>query len=220
VGYPVSSCRGQPTKRPAAGVDLLTGLFAHYTFNDTLADSSGNGRTLSNASPTYNASGLLGKCLRGGTSSGLATATISSLFSAGTVSAWFTFQNNTATATGQATIAGPGGSTAWVGITALQAARSLSAVTADGTAYTSGTLTPDVWHHMVVVAAGGTLTVYLDGTGVFSGTPPAAATCEKILCQGPSRVGLDEPSFYKDRGLSAAEAAALYNGGVGLDPTA
>ena len=84
-------------------------------------------------------------------------------------------------------------------------------------------LTTGQWYHVAVTSAGGTSTLYLDGTNVASGYLPFNTPADSQLLIGSihnefanyQMIGsIDELSIY-NRALSQAEIQAIYNAGIG-----
>jgi hypothetical protein len=206
---------------PASGVDLLTGLEAYYRLDGTLADSSGNGRDLTEgATPSAYGTGLLGTGLGdgGGTATGFTVTPSPGL----SVSAWI-FQETGFTATGIARAAFMAGAVTALGVQTRATNGSASVIVNNLTAHTISPVSPGDWHHVVASWDGTDLTVWYDGaivhqaaaapTGPFDGT-------RALWTASPSDASVVDEGGFWSRARSAAQVAALYNGGDGFDPTA
>lgn len=204
-------------------VDLLTDLLAYYRFNGNLRDSSGHDRHLfgSVPSPVY-AAGLLNRCLseNGGIypgSLGLSGPVASEPF---TFSIWVYRNNNSLPAepTGWESGAGVVFETQSDG--SPTAAWALLLV--GGGNLATGTMPTDQWNHLVATFDGTTLTVYLNGAVTHSYAPAMGAAdwddAGNFVVGADTGHDLDEVGFW-GTDLTAQDVAALYNGGLGFDPT-
>jgi hypothetical protein len=192
-------------------VDLLTGLLAYYRLDGALTDSSGNGRDLTPpGDETYDA-GILGQALAGGSAATVAVSVPVTDFS---LACWVKLTSHGFIVAQQAAFGIQQADTTVILQVAGQGGAGASAMKVRVAALGEPNITlsglSNGWHHVAAVCS----------SGVRTGNAPAATTAEIISAVAPTSFALlDECGFYS-LALSAAQVAALYNGGDGFDPTA
>lgn len=205
-----------PPRASTARISSRTGLVAYYRLDNSLSDSSGNGRDLT-GSPAYGSPGKLGS---NHLASGTNTLTgLSVPYTGLTVSCWVQFDNTGAVAQGAIFFTAPAGI---FGFRPLNQFRQVQVRLGATTVLTSPVVTASAWHHFAVTCdSSGNITLYVDGavTGTASGGPTPDSFSALTVGASVSRILVDEAAFHS-RDLTAAEVAALYNSGTGFDPTA
>jgi hypothetical protein len=202
-------------------VDLLTGLLAYYRLDGALTDSSGNGRDLTPPGDETYGAGVLGQALAGGSAATVAVSVPVTDFS---LACWIKLTSHGSIVASQSAFGIQQADTTVILQVAGQGGAGASAMKVRVAALGEPNITlsglSNGWHHVAAVCSGGVLTVYRNGVSAGTGNAPAATTAEIISAVAPTSFGLlDECGFYS-LALSAAQVAALYNGGDGFDPTA
>lgn len=196
------SLTGAGPTTPGNGIDLLNGLEAYYRLDSSGADSSGNGRNMNNR--TYSTPGVLG---------GFQNSSISSIsglsipFAALSISGWFKIPG-----------VGAGMAVNYRSSGGLLVSIDDINLTATVAGFTTDAVATGQWHHLAAVDDGASVTVYLNGVVVGSGTTVSPGTITGFIV-GVTAVKIDEVC-HASRAWSEAEVLRLYNGGAGYDPTA
>lgn len=219
-----SSSAAPPDAPPDTPPDLLTGLWGAWRFDGDGTDSSGNGRTVSAAIPdqSYGA-GLLGNALLTGS---LLRTDVATTFPAGGVGT-FAFWVRTQAAPPSSATLGRFGATAAVHPQLVGDGVSSTVVCNFGASGLSAAVPDDAWVH-VALAFDVNLPVYdLYVNGVLADTAsnndnlvdPAGTRVFVAATNSGISTPIDMALAYTVR-LDAAQVAALYNAGIGYDPTA
>lgn len=214
--------RLRPRQGEVAGTvapDLLTGLIAYYRLNSAATDSSGNANNGFPLSAVYS-SGKLGNALSGGQ----VLASLSEL--AGlvpdtdsfSVVAWMKMAsgNSYISLQNEATEFGP--------LLSMDNEVAPYASWGEGATLTDPTTPPQdgEWVHLAFVFDAGAVKLYSNGALVDSSSTGGTGSDSplngsvQLFANGPV---IDEVAFYL-LALNDAQVAALYNGGIGFDPTA
>lgn len=200
------------------GTNLLTDLQAYYRFDSGGEDTSGHNRYVVEFDGLTASGGVLGRCL--GPDVGVFTTGWNPVVGVNvwTFSLWFKV---------------PAGNTTGVGFSLTLAATDQSSAAdvlytasgANGRVTDFGTqIGPTVtnngtWHNVVTVKNGTARRVYLDGVLILTDTKAAADVVDLgLFTTGDFAQNIDEFAVWS-KALSAAEVAAVYNGGDAFDPT-
>lgn len=219
-----------PSAPGAAAVDLLTGLLAAWRLNETdtptpsnRLDSSGNGHTLTPNGSTSGVAGLLGNALQvefGAFCSKTGWIVTGQPFSvagwikpaAGTDEGCVWAQLDDGEPIHKLTISGGTASFMVNGLNSIS----------------GGSIAGGAWNHLVAVQSGTTSTLFLNGAQVATGTKtvtaPNVARTARVGHPGGIWVAPMEPTLIDmvcvyNTALTAGQIAALYNNGLGRDPT-
>lgn len=201
----------------APPADVLTGLLAYYRLGEDGADSSGNGLDLSPAGAGFGP-GVLGQQMTTGSAGRVGG--LGSSPAAWTVSSWFEVPE------GVLNFASNFGGCVLVG--ALHPL-GLRGAFFDG--YQPGDengvwayILPAGFHHLVAACDGAEMRCYVDGSFTGLARPVIAADfADDVTVHTNEMAAMETPVSHVavySRALSAADVAALYNGGAGFDPTA
>ncbi len=211
----------------ASSVRLLTGLTAWWKLDETAGnsrlDSSGNGKTLTETGGTVGTvTGVIGLAA---TFTGVGTHYLdraASLFTAApfSVAAWI---NPTDFASTYDWVMQSFSGTQRQGIQTSSGTGVVQFVTGGTIISSLAALTAGVWQHVACTNDGTTSSVYINGTLNNSGasTPNFTSVNRTNIGArgngGLGAVGSVDLAGYWTRVLTAAEVAALYNNGAGLD---
>jgi hypothetical protein len=199
-------------------VDLESGLQAFYKLSDT-SDSSGNNKTLTNNDGVSFASGKIGNAavFDGTNCLSVSPFDLGTSFSFG---CWVNTPELNDYDILLQQFAGAGFYTMADGSIQFGDMASWNA------ASSSGVLSTNTWHHIVLVSNAGSGTLYVDGASVASDNSytldlsdnsdrPFGINGEPDFSRGPAKQ-IDAVGIW-DRALNSAEIAALYNSGNGLE---
>lgn len=212
-----------PSGSGGAPPDVLTGLLAYYRLGEDTLDSSGNGRDLTGGSPSFSFdAGPLndGACMVSGTPA-LAVAIPATAYS---LSAWFGCPGTTIGGSSPGYIRLDRDNGGLEHLFSLNWQRTPTRSCYAGVTLEAAQLyTTDLsnsWHFLVVSSDGTTLRGWLNGVSLGSSVVvPPAATITQIQVTANAKAYVQQVAIY-GRALTSADAAALYNGGAGFDPTA
>lgn len=219
-GLPSAFNRSMIFSPAAEGIDLLTGLQAFWPFNGDSDDSSGNDNDLTIAGAAYS-EGLIGNAL-----SDQDSAVTRGLALGATFSISFWFKNDPTFAEGSTgfliELFGTGFEKFLEVSTIADAEQTyLSYFSLEGGQITIPS--DDEWHHVVLCKSGSVISIYHNN--VLSGT-------ENVVTNGMTNIRLtcgpnlsDKINYLDLVGcynilLSQDQIDALYNSGLGIDPTA
>ncbi len=208
---------------------LNVDLWAYYTFNDTADDAQGDASRDGIVAGTEEyRSGKIGNAIYFNTTVGSYVAMLNPNFLAGDFAIAF-WMNRTSSASNR--IFGNNGSTyPNVGIGGYMPVDELQYHAGDGSGWiissadlTSGSISDNNWHHLVIMRNSSGFYSYTDGA--YVGTNSAAGTIDgsgqmafgkhydgEITMSGE----FDEIGIWKGRDLTSAEITQLYNGGAGI----
>ena len=197
--------------------DLQIGCEAYYALDDNGNDSSTNARHL-NAGLSYTTGGILGQCTRDGSGAknGIAVAAVPM-----TLSCWFRPGGTLGDGNGEWSVWSQDFSRMF-GVRAIR--NDIGSVARVRTVFdnvagdATSTITLNAWSHVALICESTGCRLFLNGQLSQTLAAKTSFTAENVwIDPTTSRMFIDECAWWS-RALSFAEVAALYNGGVGLNP--
>lgn len=208
-------------RRAAVPADVLTGLLAYYRLAADLLDTSGNGLDLSDGGAGYGFFDGPPISPDGFLDTGSGSVAPGWTLTTASVSAWVRTTGSTMGGSTSGTIAFQTAGDSWLSLGWRRTPSANFSVSAGLSTAGSGSLTNNTWAHLCVTCGGAATKVYLDGAEVATSAtvPPAATAITTLFVSATAKADQCHAAVY-DRALTAADVAALYNGGAGFDPTA
>ena len=206
----------------SVGATLLTSILAYWTLDSTAwTDSTGNGRTLTNNNSVTTGTGILNNgAVFNGSSNYLSNSSLALGLSDFTLSAWV----KPTAGTNQYGILAQYGSGGTTGFTLCVYFGQLDFWSGSDISITAGlVITAGTWWHVVATRTGGTLTLYVNGTSVATGSISSSYN----FTDSPFKIGhgyggygycngsIDEVGVW-GRALTFSEITSLYNSGTPL----
>ena len=184
-----------------------------YEFDGDGTDEASLGPTMTGG--TYSAGGKLGSALDGGATASVFADPATSV--AGDVTVGFWFQQPPAAGSGTALIEIGNTAGGYVKFyTVCNAGTITQATVSSGNVVIALSSVISGWSHVVFQQSGTTVTVFINGSSVASGTIAIDSGVSGIVKFDATGAGLFDQFFIASRAMSASEIAYLYNSGDGL----